>query len=115
ITVNSSPTTLQEISEIPVKTANGHTIYVRDVADVRDGAIPQTNMVHVEGRRSVLMTILKDASASTPVVVAGVRAATARAIERLPQDVHDHLKVKLLFDQSVFVAAATKSVIREAV
>jgi len=112
---NASVATLDEIANIPIKNIGARTIYIRDVANVRDGATPQTNLVHVEGRRSVLLTILKKGDASTPQVVSKVRAAIARAVDDLPKEVSDHLKVKLLFDHSVFVAASIRSVLAEGV
>src|SRR5207237_1963403 len=74
IIVSASLETLDELAGIPVKTVGGNTIYLRDVANVRDGSIPQTSMVHVEGRRSVLMSIIKNGDASTLDVTAAVRA-----------------------------------------
>jgi multidrug efflux pump subunit AcrB len=115
IVVNSSPVTLEEIATIPVKTIDQRTIYVRDIANVRDGALPQTNLVHVEGRRSVLLTILKKGDASTPEVVAKVRAAAARTVDNLPKEIADHVKVKMLFDHSVFVKASITSVLEEGI
>ncbi len=110
IVINSSPELLEQISAIPLKTAHGKTVYVRDVANVRDGYSPQTSMVHVEGKKSVLMTILKNGNASTLDVVAGIRAMIPTTMARLPKE----LKVSLLFDQSVFVRAAVKGVVTEA-
>ena len=114
VVVNSSPTAFEEIAEMPVKTVNGRIIYMRDIANVRDGSIPQTSIVNVEGRRSVLMPIYKSGHSSTLDAVAGLRAAAARAFNKLPDNIRDHLKLTLLFDQSQFVKAATDSVIREA-
>jgi len=74
VALNSSPEVLQEIADLPIKTVRGTTVYVRDVANVRDGAAPQTNMVHVEGRRSVLMSILKNGNVSTLDIAARIRA-----------------------------------------
>ncbi len=114
IIVAASPETLDEIAGVPVKTVNGHTIYLRDVASVRDGYMPQTNMVHVEGRRSLLMTILKNGDASTLDVTDAIRDALPRAIDRLPPEARDKLHVKMLFDQSVFVRASIDGVLKEA-
>src|SRR5215468_4718662 len=114
IFVASTPETLAEIAGLPIKTANGRTVYIRDVANVRDGYSPQTNMVHVEGRRSVLMTILKNGDASTLEVNARIREAIPRALERLPKEAQGHLQVKMLFDQSIFVRASIEGVVREA-
>src|SRR5262249_25454340 len=83
---------------------------VRDVANVRDGAAPQTNMVHVEGRRSVLMSILKNGNVSTLDVASRIRALLPSISAKLPKE----LKATLLFDQSVFVRAAVEGVVKEA-
>jgi hypothetical protein len=79
---------------------------VRDVANVRDGSSPQTNMVHVEGKRSVLMSILKAGNASTLDVTSRIHAMLPSTLEKLPKE----LKVSLLFDQSLFVRAAVQVV-----
>jgi len=114
IIVSASPETLDEIAGLPIKTVSGRTVYVRDVANVRDGNAPQTNLVHVEGRRSVLMTILKNGDASTLEVNARIREAIPRALERLPKEAQGHVQVKMLFDQSIFVRASIDGVVREA-
>jgi CzcA family heavy metal efflux pump len=110
----STPETLEELSNFPVKTVEGRTIYIRDIANVRDGAMPQTNMVHVEGKRSVLMVILKNGDASTLDVAKAVKEAIPRALDRLPKEARGHLTVKVMFDQSVFVEASISGVIKEA-
>jgi multidrug efflux pump subunit AcrB len=110
----STPETLDELQSIPIKTVNGRTIYLRDVANVRDGSSPQTNMVHVEGKRSVLMVILKNGDASTLDVADAVKAAIPRALDRLPKEARGHLTAKVLFDQSVFVRGSIEGVVREA-
>ena len=110
IAMNASPELLAQINSIPIKTVNGTTVYVGDVAHVRDGYAPQTNMVHVEGSRSVLMSILKQGSSSTLDVVSRVKEMLPKTMERLPKE----LKTTLLFDQSVFVRAAVTGVVKEA-
>ncbi len=111
ISLNSAPELLQELGAIPVKTTpQGTTVYVHDVANVRDGSAPQTSMVHVSGRKSVLMSILKAGSASTLDVVNRIREKLPSTMARLPKD----LKVSLLFDQSLFVRAAVSGVVKEA-
>ncbi|MFT3928444.1 MAG: efflux RND transporter permease subunit [Myxococcales bacterium] len=110
IAVNSSPAVLDEIANLPVRTVNGTQIFIRDVASVRDGYSPQTSMVHVEGKRSVLMSILKNGNASTLDVVAAIREKLPLTLARLTKD----LKVSLLFDQSLFVRAAVEGVLHEA-
>ncbi len=111
VALNDSPTAFEELNNLPIKTVNGATIYVRDVAHVRDGSPPQTNIVRVNGRRSVLMTVLKSGTASTLSIVAGVKAVLPRLEQTLPPS----FKVLLLGDQSIFVKAAVSGVIREGV
>ncbi len=110
IVLNASPDLLAQIESIPVKVVKGTTVYVRDVAHVRDGYSPQTNIVHVEGQRSVLMSILKQGSASTLDIVRHVRDVLPATLARLPKE----LKVALLFDQSIFVRASIEGVVKEA-
>ena len=113
VIMGTAPETLADIGAFPIKSVNGRTIYIRDVASVRDGNTPQTNMVHVEGHRSVLMPVLKIGDASTLDVVKSVKAALPHALERLPKEAQGHLHVKVLFDQSVFVAASIQNVLHE--
>ncbi|WP_437877523.1 efflux RND transporter permease subunit [Sorangium sp. So ce513] len=110
VIMNSSPEAFEELGNLPLKTVNGKTVYLRDVASVRDGNTPQTNMVHVEGKRSVLLSILKNGSASTLDVTSRIHAMLPATLEKLPKE----LKVSLLFDQSVFVRAAVNGVVHEA-
>ncbi|WP_437907840.1 efflux RND transporter permease subunit [Sorangium sp. So ce327] len=110
VIMNSSPAAFEELGKLPLRTVNGRTITLRDVASVRDGSAPQTNMVHVEGKRSVLLSILKNGSASTLDVAARIHAMLPATLEKLPKE----LKVSLLFDQSVFVRAAVSGVVHEA-
>nr|WP_217481117.1 efflux RND transporter permease subunit [Achromobacter piechaudii] len=107
--LNSAPSAIDDIGRIPVKTENGATIYLSDVANVRDGSAPQTNIVHVDGSRSVLMTVLKSGSASTLAIVDGIRAKLQEMRDALP----DALRVVPINDQSVFVRAAVKGVALE--
>ena len=111
VRLNDSPEAFEALNDLPIKTVNGATIYVRDVAHVRDGSPPQTNVVRVNGRRSVLMTVLKSGSASTLSIVAGVKAVLPRLEQTLPPS----FRVLLLGDQSVFVKAAVSGVVREGV
>jgi multidrug efflux pump subunit AcrB len=110
IVLNASPELLDQIGAIPIKVVRGTTVFMRDVANVRDGSTPQTNIVHVEGKKSVLMSILKLGSASTLDVVKRIRETLPTTLSRLPKE----LKVSLLFDQSVFVRAAVQGVVKEA-
>ncbi|MBV9949020.1 MAG: efflux RND transporter permease subunit, partial [Myxococcales bacterium] len=110
IVLNASPEALEQIASIPIKVVRGTTVFVRDVANVRDGYANQTNIVHVEGKKSVLLSILKHGSASTLEVARRVRETIPTTLARLPQE----LKVTLLSDQSVFVRAAVTGVLKEA-
>ncbi len=110
IVLNSSPELLEQIAAIPVKVVRGTTVFIRDVANVRDGSTPQTNIVHVEGKKSVLMSVLKLGSASTLDVVARIRQMLPTTLSRLPKE----LVVTPLFDQSIFVRAAVEGVVKEA-
>ncbi|WP_458071013.1 efflux RND transporter permease subunit [Rhodanobacter sp. BL-MT-08] len=109
--LNNSPGELEGLANLPVKTVNGTTIYIRDVAHVLDGAPPQTNIVHVDGGRSVLMSVLKNGSASTLAIVAGIRQRLEDAKATLP----DNLKIAPIGDQSIFVRAAISGVAREGI
>jgi multidrug efflux pump subunit AcrB len=110
IDMNASPDSIAGLNDIPVRTVNGATTYLREVAHVRDGFAPQTNVVRQDGRRGVLLSILKTGDASTLQIVGTLKALLPHARETLPQD----LKIVPLFDQSVFVSAAVQGVIREA-
>ena len=111
VDLNAAPRTVAELNDIPVKVANGATIYLRDVAQVSDGFAPQTNVVRQDGRRSALVTVLKAGNASTLDVVSAVRKLLPRVQTTLPPE----LKIQQLGDQSVFVRAAVNGVIREAI
>ncbi|GLQ97866.1 efflux RND transporter permease subunit [Dyella mobilis] len=111
LNLNNAPSDINELGNLPVKQVNGTTIYIRDVAHVRDGAPPQTNIVHVDGHRSVLLSILKNGSASTLAIVAGIKQRLADSKGILP----DNLKVAPIGDQSLFVRAAITGVAREGV
>jgi multidrug efflux pump subunit AcrB len=110
VALNASPEAIKDIGDLPLKTSKGTTIFVRDIATVRDGNSPQTNMVHVGGRRSVLMSILKNGNASTLEVAARIKQMLPSITAKLPKE----LKVSLLFDQSLFVRAAVDGVVKEA-
>jgi len=111
VRLNNSPSVVDELNRLPVKQVNGATIYMGDVAHVRDGAPPQRNEVRMDGRRSVLMTVLKSGSASTLDIVDGVKNILPRLKQTLPPD----LKVVPLADQSIFVRAAVSGVVKEGV
>jgi len=107
--LNSAPSAIEDLGRIPVKVVDGSTIYLRDVADVHDGNSPQTNIVHVDGGRSVLMSTLKNGRASTLAIVDGIRAKLDEMKAGLPEA----LKVVPINDQSLFVRAAIKGVVME--
>ena len=109
VKLNNSPSIVDELNRLPIKQVDGATIYMGDVAHVRDGAPPQRNEVRMDGRRAVLMTVLKSGSASTLNIVDDVKAILPRLKETLPKS----LKVLPLADQSIFVRAAVSGVIRE--
>ena len=109
VELNASPQTVAELNDLPIKTNNGTTIYIRDVAHVRDGYSPQTNIVRQDGVRGTLLTIMKNGGASTIDVVKNVRAMLPQIAQTLPQE----LKLTPLFDQSLFVRAAIQAVLKE--
>src|SRR5205823_10572421 len=109
VRLNSSPDLIDAFNSIPVKTVNGIPVYVRDVAHVADGFAVQTNVVRRDGRRAILMTILKGEGASTLSVVQRVRDALPAIEAQLPPE----LRLEPLFDQSVFVRAAVTGVLKE--
>ena len=111
VRLNDSPEAFDELNNLPIKAVDGAMIYVRDVAHVRDGSPPQTNVVRVNGHRSVLMTVLKSGSASTLSIVAGVKSILPRLEQTLPPS----FKILPLDDQSIFVKAAVSGVIKEGV
>jgi len=109
VDMNGSPQTVKELNDLPIKTVNGSTVYVRDVGYVRDGFTPQTNIVRVNGARASLMSILKLGDASTLDVIAGVRNKIPTVEASLPQ----HVDIHTLADQSIFVKASITGVVRE--
>ncbi|WP_423394552.1 efflux RND transporter permease subunit [Burkholderia sp. LMG 21824] len=110
IDTNASADTIADINNLPVQTVNGATTYLREVASVRDGFAPQTNVVRQNGQRGVLISILKSGDASTLKVVSDLKALLPKVIPTLPEG----LTITPLFDQSVFVNAAVQGVIHEA-
>ncbi|EDT04116.1 acriflavin resistance protein [Burkholderia ambifaria IOP40-10] len=109
IKLNNSPLSIAQLNALPIRSVDGTTIYIRDVAHVRDGFPPQTNIVRVGGRRAVLMSILKNGSASTLDIIAGVKAKLPRIEQTLPPS----LKLVTMGDQSFFVKGAVSGVVRE--
>jgi multidrug efflux pump subunit AcrB len=111
IQLNNSPLKIEELADLPIRAVNGAMVYVRDVATVRDGNPPQTNIVHVNGNRSVLMMVLKAGYISTLDIIAGIKQKVVDFKDALP----DNLKVGFVGDQSLFVRGAISGVIREGV
>ncbi len=111
IETNSAPEMVAHLNDLPIKTVNGAVLYIRDVAHVRDGSTPQTNIVRVDGRRAILMNILKIGSSSTLDIVKGVRSKIDAMRGSLPPE----LKISALSDQSIFVRGAISGVVREAI
>ena len=111
IETNSAPAAIADLNNLPIKAVNGAMIYIRDVAHVRDGSPPQTNIVRVNGNRGVLMSIMKTGSSSTLDIIKGVQNVVAGLKGQLPPQ----LKISALSDQSIFVRGAINGVIREAI
>jgi len=111
IQLNDATETVEQMNNLPVKTVNGATIFMRDIAHVRDGSSPQANVVHVDNSRAVLSSVFKHGNASTLDVVQGVKDAIPKIEPLLPPA----LKITLLGDQSIFVKAAVTGVAREGI
>jgi len=109
VEMNGTPEKIAELNDLPVKTTNGSTLYMRDVAHIRDGFAPQTNIVRQDGNRGALMSIYKNGKASTLEIVAGVKGIVQQASQSLPPE----LKISALFDQSLFVRGSIYGVLRE--
>jgi len=107
---NAAPQTMEELNRIPIKTVGDTTIYMKDVAWVRDGFPPQTNIVRVNGQRSVLLTVQKAGDASTLSVISAIKALLPQIAATVPPE----LKMQPLADQSIFVKGAISGVVREA-
>ncbi len=111
VKLNSSPVAINDLNNLPIRYANGTVVFVRDVANVHDGASPQTNLVRVEGRHSVLMSVLKNGNASTLQIIQQIKELLPAIQARLPPD----FRITATGDQSIFVSAAINGVIREGV
>ncbi|MFY9955656.1 efflux RND transporter permease subunit [Bradyrhizobium sp.] len=109
--LNNSPLKMEELGDLPIKTVNGAMVYVRDVAHVRDGNPPQTNIVHVNGNRSVLMMVLKAGFISTLDIIAGIKQKVIEVSDQMPEA----LRIGFIGDQSVFVRSAINGVAFEGV
>ncbi len=111
VQLNNSPLKMEDLGALPIKVVNGATVYVRDVASVRDGNPPQTNIVHVNGNRSVLMMVLKAGAISTLDIIAGIKQKVIDVKDTLPET----LKIGFIGDQSLFVRGAIGGVANEGV
>ncbi len=111
IETNSAPTSIPDLNNLPIRSVNGTIIYIRDVAHVRDGNPPQTNIVRVDGQRAALLTIMKTGSSSTLDIIASIKARLPSIQDRLPRS----LRINPLNDQSIFVRSAINGVVREAI
>jgi multidrug efflux pump subunit AcrB len=109
IRTNATPATIDDLNMMPVKFMNGSTVFLKDVAQVRDGSMVQQNIVREDGRHSVLLSIIKNGNASTLAVVSGVK----RALTNIQAAAPAGLKISQLFDQSVFVTSSVEGVLRE--
>ncbi|MGO4700899.1 efflux RND transporter permease subunit [Dyella sp. 2RAB6] len=109
--LNNAPSDIRALGDLPIKTVNGTTVYIRDVAQARDGNPPQSNIVHVDGGRSVLMTVMKNGSASTLAIIEGVKQKLIDAKDTFPET----LQIAPIGDQSLFVRAAIGGVAKEGI
>src|ERR1700727_1064170 len=107
---NAAPQSIEQLNRIPIKTVGSTTIYIGDVAWVRDGFPPQTNVVRVNGQRATLLTVQKNGSASTLNIIGGIKAL----LPQIKQTVPPALEIKTLADQSIFVKGAIQGVVKEA-
>jgi multidrug efflux pump subunit AcrB len=111
VKLNSSPLRVAELNDVPIRDVNGTVVFVHDVANVRDGSSPQTNLVRMDGRHAVLMSVLKTGSASTLEIVASIKRLLPDIRTQVPPD----LSINAIGDQSIFVRAAVSGVVREGV
>jgi multidrug efflux pump subunit AcrB len=112
IETNSSPSIIDTLNNLPIRAVNGAVIYIRDVAHVRDGSPPQTNIVRVDGRRAIMMSIMKTGSASTLDIIKGLQEKLASP--EVKGNLPPQMKINSLSDQSIFVRGAINGVVREA-
>jgi multidrug efflux pump subunit AcrB len=111
VETNSAPLLIDDLNDLPIKTANGAVIYIRDVAHVRDGSPPQTNIVRVDGKRAILMSVMKTGSSSTLEIIKEVHDKLDSMQGQLPPE----LRIHALSDQSIFVRGAISGVVREVI
>jgi multidrug efflux pump subunit AcrB len=111
VSLNSAPSKISELGDLPIKTVRGAMVYMHDVAHVHNGNAVQTNVVHVDGNRSVLLSVFKSGTTSTLDIVSGIK----HMLQVLKPSLPDELEIKPIGDQSVFVRAAIQGVVREGV
>ena len=111
INLNNATPLIKMMGDLPIKTVNGAMVYIRDVAQVRDGSPPQQNIVHVDGNRSVLMFVLKNGAVSTLAIIEGVK----KKVQEMKKTLPSNLVLTAIGDQSIFINAAIGGVIREGV
>jgi len=111
IETNSSPTVVADLNNLPVRNVNGTIVYIRDVAHVRDGNPPQTNIVRVDGQRATLLSVMKTGSASTLEIIEGIH----KKLPAIKATLTPNLRISALNDQSIFVRSAINGVVREAI
>ena len=111
INLNNAPSVIKELGDLPIKSVNGAMVYVHDVAQVRDGSAPQTNIVHVDGNRSVLMFVLKNGAVSTLAIIEGVK----KKVQEMKKTLPSNLVLTPIGDQSIFINAAISGVVREGI
>jgi multidrug efflux pump subunit AcrB len=111
INLNNAPSVIKELGDLPIKSVNGAMVYVHDVAQVRDGSPPQTNIVHVDGNRSVLMFVLKNGAVSTLAIIDGVK----KKVQEMKKTLPSNLVLTPIGDQSIFINAAISGVVREGI
>jgi multidrug efflux pump subunit AcrB len=111
VKLNSSPRTIKELNDLPIKIVNGAPVYMKDVAQIRDGAAVQTSIVRVDGQKGALMVVMRNGRASTLAIVDAIKKAIkTRVMPQAPPD----LQLRMLADQSLFVRASIQGVLREA-
>ena len=111
INLNSAPSKISDLGDLPIKSVGGAMVYMHDVAHVHNGSAVQTNIVHVDGNRSVLLSIFKNGATSTLDIVSGIK----NMLEVIKPSLPDTLDIKPIADQSLFVRASIQGVIREGV
>ena len=111
VNLNSAPSRIRDLGDLPIKSVNGAMVYMHDVAQVHNGSAVQTNIVHVDGNRSVILSVFKNGTTSTLDIVSGIK----HMLQIIKPSLPDALEVKPIGDQSVFVRASIQGVVREGV